>query len=85
MRKGQFVNRSNDGMVFVKLRDTKEVCFLSTMHRADVTASGKCDRQGRAISKLSLVQDYNRFMDMNRLRKIGQKKRKKIGLSEVGF
>ena len=62
LRKGQFVHRSNDGMVFVKLRDTKEVCFLSTMHRADVTASGKHDRQGRAISKLSLVQDYNRFM-----------------------
>eukprot|EP00117_Sycon_ciliatum_P014330 scpid103992/ scgid14628/ len=61
LKKGEFVSRSSDGLLFVKLRDTKEVCFLSSMHTANIIATEKHDRQGRMVRKLALVHDY-KFM-----------------------
>ena len=61
--KGEFVHRStNDGILFVKLEDTKTVHFLSNIHSAEVIATGKRDRQGHLIKKLGLVHQYNRHM-----------------------
>ncbi|XP_065182258.1 piggyBac transposable element-derived protein 4-like [Sycon ciliatum] len=62
LKKGHFLYRSGGGMMFIKLQDTKEVHFLSTMHKANVEPTGKRDRQRRPVRKLRLVQDYNKKM-----------------------
>ena len=49
-------------MMFIKLQDTKEVHFLSTMHKANVEPTGKRDRQRRPVCKICLVQGYNKKM-----------------------
>ncbi|XP_065198999.1 piggyBac transposable element-derived protein 4-like [Sycon ciliatum] len=62
LQKGQFLYRCGGGMIFIKLHDTKEVHFLSTLHTATVSATGKRDLQRRPVRKLDLVQDYNKKM-----------------------
>ncbi|XP_065185884.1 piggyBac transposable element-derived protein 4-like [Sycon ciliatum] len=62
LKKGEFVFRSWNGIIFVKLSDTKVVHFLSTLHSAEVVDTGKRDLHRLPIRKLALVHDYNLFM-----------------------
>ena len=62
LKKGEFIFRSAEGMLVVKLQDTKEVMFLSTLHRAEVAPTGKRDRHRRIVKKLKLVHQYNHHM-----------------------
>ena len=49
-------------MLAVRFNDKKEICFLSTIHRANVINTRKRDRYGNAVRKLQLVDDYNKYM-----------------------
>lgn len=62
LKKGEFIFRSSGNTVLVKLQDTKEVHFLSTIHRPEIVATGKRDRENRPVKKLRIVHDYNKFM-----------------------
>ena len=62
LKKGEYIFRSANGMLLVKLLDTKAVHFLSTIHRASLLAANKRDRFGRRVKKLAVVHDYNRSM-----------------------
>ncbi|XP_044165826.1 uncharacterized protein LOC122949834 [Acropora millepora] len=43
-------------------RDSKEIHFLSTIHRANVINTRKHERHGNVVRKLQLVNDYNKYM-----------------------
>ena len=62
LSKGEFIFRSSNGLLCVKLSDTKEVHFLSSIHAANVVATGKRDHHRLPVHKLALVHDYNLFM-----------------------
>ncbi|XP_065192166.1 piggyBac transposable element-derived protein 4-like [Sycon ciliatum] len=62
LKKSEYTYRSSQGALVVKLQDTKEVMFLSTLHRANAVPTGKRDREGKAVKKLQVVHDYNRYM-----------------------
>ena len=47
LKKGESIFQSANGMLLVKLLDTKAVHFLSTIHRASLLATNKRDRCGR--------------------------------------
>ena len=46
-------------LLMVRLRDKKEIYFLSTIHQATVAQTGKTTRDGTPVSKLVLVNAYN--------------------------
>ena len=41
---------------------TKEICFFSRIHTANVINTRKCDRQGNNSRKLQLVDHYDKCM-----------------------
>eukprot|EP00117_Sycon_ciliatum_P009136 scpid41389/ scgid11550/ PiggyBac transposable element-derived protein 4 len=59
LKKGEYTYRSSQGVLVVKLQDTKEVMFMTTLQKVNVTSTGKRDKDGKAAKKLQLVVDYN--------------------------
>ena len=60
--KGEHRFRRHENMLAVCFNDKKEICFLSTIHRANVINTRKRDRYGNVVRKLQLVDDYNKYM-----------------------
>ena len=60
--KGEHRFRRHENMLAVRFNDKKEICFLSTIHRANVINTRKRDRYGNVVRKLQLVDDYNKYM-----------------------
>ena len=49
-------------MLLVRYKDKKEIYFLSLIHGIKIETVPKRGREETAASKLSLVNDYNKFM-----------------------
>ena len=49
-------------MLMIRLRDKKEIYFLSTIHNTAVSNTNKKNKDGEIVSKLKLVQGYNKNM-----------------------
>ena len=47
-------------MLMIRLKDKKEIYFLSTIHNTAVNNTNKKNKDGEIASKLKLVQDYNK-------------------------
>ena len=62
LSRGEFVFRSWNGILFLRLSDTKEVHFLSTIHTTSIVDTGKRDVHRLPVQKLALVHDYNQYM-----------------------
>lgn len=62
LQKGECVSVSNGSIMALKLRDKKEVYFLSSIHKRETVLTKKNDREGKPIKKERLVNDYNKFM-----------------------
>ena len=61
LSKGECTYRRDDNMLMIRLRDKIEIQFLSTIHNA-VSNTNKKNKDGKVVSKLKLVQDYNKNM-----------------------
>ena len=59
LSKGEYTYRRDDNMLMIRLRDKIEIQFLSTIHNA-VSNSNKKNKDGKVVSKLKLVQYYNK-------------------------
>ena len=44
----------------IRLRDKKETYFLSMIHYTAVSSNNKKNKDGEIVTKLKLVQDYNK-------------------------
>lgn len=49
-------------MLAVRLKDKNEIYLNSTIHKANIINTRKCDKHGNAITKLQLVSYYNKYM-----------------------
>ena len=49
-------------MLMIRLRDKKEIYLLSTIHSTAASNNNKKNKDGEIITKLKLVQDYNKNM-----------------------
>ena len=62
LSKGEYTYRRDDNMLMIRLRDKKEIYFLSTIHNTAVSNTNKKNKDGEIVRKLKLVQDYNKNM-----------------------
>ena len=47
-------------MLMIRLKDKKEIYFLSTIHNTAVNNTNKKNKDDEIVRKLKLVQDYNK-------------------------
>ena len=59
---GDFRFRRDGNLFLVRYKDKKEIYFLSLIHGIKIERVPKRGREETAASKLSLVNDYNKFM-----------------------
>ena len=59
---GDFRFRRDGNLLLVRYKDKKEIYFLSLIHGIKIERVPKRGREETAASKLSLVNDYNKFM-----------------------
>ena len=62
LEKGQHSFGRNQNMLMVRYEDKKEIYFLSTIHEANTGRVAKWGRNDISVSKLTLVNDYNKNM-----------------------
>ena len=62
LSKGEYTDHRDDNMLIIWLRDKKESYFLSMIHKMAVSNSNKTNKDAEIVSKLKLVQDYNKNM-----------------------
>lgn len=62
LAKGEHRFRRNGDLLSVRFNDKKEIYFLSTIHKANMVNTGRCDCQGNQIRKLQVIHDYNCYM-----------------------
>ena len=60
LSKGEYTYCRNDNMLIIRLRDKKEIYFWSAINNTDVSNTNKNNKDGEVVSKLKLVQDYNK-------------------------
>ena len=60
LNKGEYIYHRDDNMLMIRLRDKKEIYFLSTIHNTAVSNTNKKNNDGEIVSKVTLVQDYNK-------------------------
>ena len=65
LSKGEYTYRCDDNILMIGLRDKKEIYFLSTIRNTAVSNTNKKNKNGEIVSKLKLVQDYNKNMFAN--------------------
>ena len=63
LEKGDYAFRRNGNMLMVRYKDKKEIYFLSTIHEIKMEKLPKRGRDELSPSKLSLVNDYNKYME----------------------
>ena len=51
---------NSDGIRVVKYKDQRDVYMISTFHGVDTEETGRSNRHGEAISKPTVIMDYNR-------------------------
>ena len=51
---------NSDGIRVVKYKDQRDVYMISTFHGVDTEETGRSNRYGEAISKPTVIMDYNR-------------------------
>lgn len=49
-------------MLAIRFNDKREIYFQSTIHKANVIGTRRRVRQGYVVTKLKLIDDYNRYM-----------------------
>ena len=59
---GEYTYRRDDNTLMIGLKDKKEIYFLSTIHNTAVSNTNKKNKDGEIVSKVTLVQDYNKNM-----------------------
>ena len=59
---GDFRFRRDGNLLLVRYKDKKEIYFLSLIHGIKIERVPKRGKEETAASKLSLVNDYNKFM-----------------------
>ena len=59
---GDFRSRRDGNLLLVRYKDKKEIYFLSLIHGIKIDRVPKRGREETAASKLSLVNDYNKFI-----------------------
>ena len=62
LSKDQYTYRRDDNMLIIRLRDKKDIYFWSAINITDVSNTNKKNKDGEIVSKLKLVQDYNKNM-----------------------
>ena len=62
MKKGDYAFRRNENLLMVYCKDKKEIYFLDTIHEVKTERAPKRGREDLGGSKLSLVNDYNKYM-----------------------
>ena len=62
LEKGDYPFRRNGNMLMVRYKDKKEIYFLSTIHEIKVEKLPKRGHDELSPSKLSLVNDYNKYI-----------------------
>ena len=60
--KGEHRYRRHENTLAIRFNDKKEIYFLSTINKANVIDTRQRGRQGNAVRKLKLIDDYNRYM-----------------------
>ena len=58
--KGELIAMTNGPFVVVKLKDSKDVTLLSTVHTSKKVNIGKRDNHGNPICRLEMQHEYNR-------------------------
>ena len=56
-RLGKTIFLKNGNLLALRLLDQKDVCFLSKIHKLQLTQTRKTDREGNALQKQKLVKD----------------------------
>ena len=59
---GDFRFRRDGNLLLVKYKDKKEIYFLSLIHGIKIERVPKRGREETAASKLTLINNYNKFM-----------------------
>ena len=54
LNKGEYIYHRDDNMLMIRLRDKKEIYFLSTIHNTAVSNTNKKNKDGEIVSKLKL-------------------------------
>ena len=54
LNKGEHIYHRDDNMLMIRLRDKKEIYFLSTIHNTAVSNTNKKNKDGEIVSKLKL-------------------------------
>ena len=62
MKKGDHAFRRNENLLMVRYKDKKEICLLHTIHEVKTERAAKRGREDLRGSKLSLVNDCNKYM-----------------------
>ena len=68
LTRGEVIHMTKDGVVGMRLRDKKDVFFLSTIHRPHLFSTKKADKDGEIVMKDNIVTEYNKnmgFVDKN--------------------
>ena len=60
--KGEHRYQRHENILAIRFNGEKEICFLSTIHKANVINTRKCDCQGNVVRKLKLIDNFNRYM-----------------------
>ena len=63
LEKGDYAFRRNGNVLMVRYKDKKEIYLLSAIHEIKMEKLPKRGRDELSPSKLSLVNDYNKYME----------------------